>query len=181
MKLWGTRRERGVEGRLPGRLPGLLGPFVLLPLEPLLLSPRQLLLARLFLFLLWCLLFGDVFSLFAGESSSSSPVRSTVCMIEDALVKSDEDAAPLDTSASARLADWNDPPGLFHPAPEAVVKLEPPPRDTGAAGGSSFATGGVSGLGLGLGAAPAKPKPANERAERDASEDELLHRIWREI
>ena len=101
-------------------------------------------------------------------------------MIEDALVKSDEDAAPLDTSASARLADWNDPPGLFHPAPEAVVKLEPPPRDTGAAGGSSFATGGVSGLGLGLGAAPAKPKPANERAERDAS-GELLHRIWREI
>ena len=102
-------------------------------------------------------------------------------MIEDALVKSDEDAAPLDTSASARLADWNDPPGLFHPAPEAVVKLEPPPRDTGAAGGSSFATASVSGLGLGLGATPAKPKPANERAERDASEDELLHRIWREI
>jgi hypothetical protein len=26
-------------------------------------------------------------------------------MIEDALVKSEEDAAPLDTSASARLAD----------------------------------------------------------------------------
>ena len=97
-----------------------------------------------------------------------------MCMIEDALVKSEEDAAPLDTSASARLADWNDPPGLFHPAPEAVVKLEPPPRDTGAAGGSSFATGGVSGLGLGLGAAPAKPKPANERAERDASGDEYF-------